>query len=166
MTLPLLEVRITLPLRPLAKRRGPGLFPNENHVVLRCSGVKRILLIEDNEDNRELVCAILEEVFEIESCADAHQALNLLEDLKKPLPDVLLVDISLPGIDGVQFLLRVRSGARLASIPAIALTAHAMKDDEARFISSGFDGYFSKPIVDDALLIRTINHVIDSRAKN
>ncbi len=127
--------------------------------------MKRILLVEDNEDNRELVCAMLEGLFDIESCADAHEALAVLENPGKPLPDALLVDISLPGIDGIQFLLRLRSGPRLANIPAIALTAHAMKDDEARFIGSGFDGYFSKPIVDDALLIRAINNVMESRGK-
>jgi len=127
--------------------------------------MKKILLVEDNEDNRELVCALIGDAFDVESCTDAVEALALLDNPQTHLPDLMLVDISLPGMDGIQFLFRIRSDPRLAGIPAIALTAHAMKDDRERFIGSGFDGYFSKPIVDEMLLIETINTVIESRGR-
>ncbi|ABK17889.1 response regulator [Syntrophobacter fumaroxidans] len=127
--------------------------------------MKKILLVEDNEDNRELVCALIGDAFDVESCTDAVEALALLDNPQTHLPDLMLVDISLPGMDGIQFLFRIRSDPRLAGIPAIALTAHAMKDDKERFIGSGFDGYFSKPIVDEMLLIETINTVIESRGR-
>ncbi len=119
--------------------------------------MKRILLVEDNEDNRDLVCALLEDQYLVEECKDAGEALQRLRNgHAEAQPDLLLLDISLPNMDGVELLQRIREDSQLARIPAVALTAHAMKDDGDRFRAAGFEGYVSKPIVDEELLFETI----------
>lgn len=122
--------------------------------------MRSILLVEDNKDNRDLVCALLEDEYNVESCADAHEALARLSDAGRALPEVLLLDISLPGMDGIELLQRLRSNPHLRHIPAIALTAHAMKDDESRLISMGFDAYLSKPIVDETRLAQAVDALL------
>ena len=122
--------------------------------------MKRILVVEDNADNRDLVCALLEDHYIVGSCSNAMEALDHLQRHKDSQPDLLLLDISLPGMDGIELLQRIRSVSHLKQIPAIALTAHAMKDDWQRFISQGFDGYVSKPIVDDNLLFEAVANLI------
>ncbi len=119
-----------------------------------------ILLVEDNRDNRDLVCALLEDFYAVESCADAHEALARLNAAGRELPKVLLLDISLPGMDGIELLQRLRSDPRLCHIPAIALTAHAMKDDESRLRSMGFEAYLSKPIVDETRLVQAVDALL------
>lgn len=118
--------------------------------------MKKILLVEDNPDNRDLVCAFLEFDYEITSFPSGQEALDYLVGPDLEAPDVLLLDIALPGIDGVELLRRIRALESLPRIPAIALTAHAMKGDEQRFIAAGFDAYVAKPIVDDQALTEAI----------
>lgn len=119
--------------------------------------MKKILLVEDNEDNRDLVCALLEDHYLVEECKDAAEALHHLQNGHADgHPDLLLLDISLPGMDGVELLHQIRKNSLLARIPAVALTAHAMKDDRDRFMAEGFDGYVTKPIVNEDLLFDTI----------
>jgi len=122
--------------------------------------VKKILLVEDNEDNRELVCALLDDQYVVEDCKDAREALDRLQSPNGTQPDLLLLDISLPGMDGVQLLHRIRGDSQLAHIPAVALTAHAMKDDGDRFMAEGFEGYVTKPIVNEELLFEAIAQLI------
>ena len=71
-------------------------------------------------------------------------------------PDLVLLDISLRGMDGLEVLQHIRAHARLPKLPVIALTAHAMAGDRERFLAAGFDGYLTKPIIDDEALLRTI----------
>jgi CheY-like chemotaxis protein len=112
-----------------------------------------IALVEDNPDNRLLVQAILDDRYEV---VEYESGIAALEGLKGFVPDVVLLDISLPEMDGTEVLRRMRSDPRLAAVPAIALTAHAMAGDRERFLSEGFDDYLTKPIMDDALLIEAI----------
>lgn len=121
--------------------------------------MKKLVLVEDNPDNRDLVCAFLEGDYEITSFPSGQEALEHFADTQVEIPDVLLLDIALPGIDGVELLRRVRVIEHLGRIPAIALTAHAMKGDEQRFMAAGFDGYVPKPIVDDTALVEAIESV-------
>jgi len=120
-----------------------------------------IALVEDNPDNRLLVQAILDdryEVVEYESGAEA------LEGVQASVPDLMLLDISLPEMDGTEVLRRMKEDPRLASIPVIALTAHAMAGDRERFLGEGFDDYVTKPIIDDTVLIEAIERGLAASA--
>ncbi|MGB0721939.1 MAG: response regulator [Gammaproteobacteria bacterium] len=121
--------------------------------------MKKIVLVEDNPDNRDLVCAFLEDRYEITSFASGAEALDYLGGAEVTVPDILLLDIALPGIDGVELLRRIRAMQQLGRIPAVALTAHAMKGDEQRFRAAGFDAYVPKPIVDDQELSGVIERL-------
>ena len=121
----------------------------------------RIAVVEDNPDNRLLVRAILEELYEVEEYANGPDA---LAGLATSRPDLVLLDISLPGMDGVEVLRRVRADARLAALPVVALTAHAMAGDREKFLAAGFDEYVTKPIVDEDVLLDTIALRLTRRA--
>jgi two-component system cell cycle response regulator DivK len=112
-----------------------------------------ILLVEDNEKNMKLLRDVLTakgyRVVEATSGEDAV-ARALADE-----PQLVLMDVQLPGIDGVEALRRVRADARTARIPVVALTAQAMDGDRERFLAAGFDGYLSKP-VDIVELLATV----------
>ena len=118
--------------------------------------VKRIALVEDNEDNRLLLQALLEDDYELFEFEDGPSALAGLGEL---LPDIVLLDISLPGMDGTEVLRQLRAESATASLPIVALTAHAMAGDRERFEALGFDAYVTKPIVDEAVLIDVIERL-------
>jgi CheY-like chemotaxis protein len=112
-----------------------------------------IALVEDNPDNRMLVEAILDGAYEI---VEYESGIAALEGLRDLVPDLILMDISLPEMDGSEVLRRLRQDERFGSVPVVALTAHAMAGDRERFLSQGFDDYVTKPIVDDSLLLGAI----------
>lgn len=120
----------------------------------------RIALVEDNPDNRLLVQAILEEHFEI---VEFENGTSALEGFREDVPDLVLLDISLPGMDGTEVFRRMREDPRLADVPVVALTAHAMAGDRERFLELGFDAYLTKPIVDEEELVGTIRTHLGSR---
>lgn len=122
--------------------------------------MKCIAVIEDNPDNRLLLEAMLEGCFNIVQYESGPSA---LAGLPSSGADLVLLDISLPGMDGVEVLQRMRAEPSLAHLPAIALTAHAMAGDRERFLAHGFDDYISKPILDDQLLIATIQDLIEKK---
>ncbi|MGM0563863.1 MAG: response regulator [Pseudomonadota bacterium] len=121
----------------------------------------RLLLVEDNADNRDLMEAMLGEHFDLSLAADGREALERIE--QGPRFDLFLFDISLPEMDGVELLKKIRQLSDYRSVPAIALTSHAMKGDRERFIDKGFDDYISKPILDEADVIKVIHAQLDSR---
>lgn len=124
--------------------------------------MRTIAIVEDNEDNRLLLKGILEDFFrliEFENGADALAA------LPAESVDLVLLDISLPEMDGVEVLGKIRAIPALRQIPAIALTAHAMAGDRARFLNAGFDDYVSKPIVDETVLLSAIQKCL-AQSKN
>ncbi len=105
---------------------------------------KRILYIEDNFQNKRLVSKILTaKGYEV---LEADDGLTGVELAGKEMPDLILMDISLPGIDGVEATQRIKAYERTAVIPVIALTANAMRGDRERFIAAGCDDYLPKPI--------------------
>lgn len=118
--------------------------------------MKRIALVEDNPDNRLLMEAILDG-FDLDQYESGPAALAGMA-LKRP--DLVLLDISLPGMDGIEVLARMHADAALKDIPAIALTAHAMAGDRERFLAAGFSSYVTKPIVDEGLLFKAIEACI------
>ena len=119
--------------------------------------MKKIAVVEDNPDNRLLVQVILESLYEITEYEDGFKA---LEGLAKQKPDLVLLDVSLPGMDGSEVLQRIRADAGLRDLPVIALTAHAMAGDREKYLSGGFDDYVTKPIVDESLLLDAIQKLL------
>lgn len=120
--------------------------------------MRTIGLVEDNPDNRLLVCAILEDLYDITEYETGHEA---LEGLKANKPDLVLLDISLPGMDGPEVLHHIRSDESLKDLPVIALTAHAMAGDREKYLAMGFDDYLTKPIVDEDVLFKAIKGLLD-----
>ena len=105
---------------------------------------RQILVVEDNERNMKLFCDILQASG---FCTlEATTGERAVEVALEHGPDLVLMDIQLPGIDGVEALGRLRADARFRSVPVLALTAQAMEGDRERFLSAGFDGYLSKPV--------------------
>lgn len=117
----------------------------------------RIALVEDNADNRLLVHAILEDMYEIDDYESGSEALAGLQ--ARP-PSLVLLDISLPAMDGTEVLKRLRADSRLSTIPVVALTAHAMAGDRERFLGMGFDAYVTKPIIDESVLLAEIDRLL------
>ena len=105
---------------------------------------KKILVVEDNQDSRELVVKVLKNKgYQMIEAADGEEA---LEKAMAEKPSLILMDISIPKLDGYEVTKRLKSQEEFREIPIVALTAHAMKGDREKFISVGFEGYISKPI--------------------
>ncbi|GEM_PF-549807 len=121
--------------------------------------MKRIAIVEDNRDNRLLLRAIIDDRYELVEYATGRVALDAI---RSDPPDLILLDISLPEMDGTEVLRRLRSDSTLARIPAIALTAHAMRGVRERLLAEGFDAYVVKPIVDEEALLETIARLLDT----
>jgi CheY-like chemotaxis protein len=111
--------------------------------------MKKILIIEDVEVNRDLIVQILEETYEIVEAADGRQGLRVAEAER---PDLILMDISLPQMDGWELASRIRQTEAIRNVPIIAVTAHAMAGDEQRVLKAGCNDYLPKPIDEDRLL--------------
>lgn len=104
----------------------------------------KILVAEDNPANRELIREILEgHGYEV---LEAVNGLEALEQIEEKIPDLVLMDIQMPLIDGFETVSKLRKDPRFAKLPVIALTAYAMSGDEEKALMAGFDGYLSKPM--------------------
>ncbi len=105
---------------------------------------RKILVVEDNQDSRELVVKVLKNKgYQMIEAADGEEA---LEKAVAEKPDLILLDISIPKIDGYEVAKKLKSDEELKDIPIVALTAHAMKGDREKVIVAGFEGYISKPV--------------------
>ncbi|HSA82968.1 MAG TPA: response regulator [Geminicoccaceae bacterium] len=113
--------------------------------------MSKILIVEDVEYNRDLLVQLLEEDYEIVTAADGGAG---IEAAARHRPDVILMDLSLPGIDGWEATRRLKTLPETAAIPVIALTAHAMQGDEERARACGCDDYLTKPIDEDQLFAK------------
>jgi two-component system cell cycle response regulator DivK len=105
---------------------------------------EQILVVEDNEKNMKLFRDVLRATgyYTLEATTGARAVELAIERL----PDLVLMDIRLPDIDGVEALGRLRADERTVGIPVLAVTAQAMEGDRERFLARGFDGYLSKPV--------------------
>jgi len=117
----------------------------------------RIAVVEDNADNRLLVRAMLEDLYDISEYGTGAEA---LADIHAAAPSLILLDISLPGMDGYAVLNAIRGDSRFAKLPVIALTAHAMTGDRDKILAAGFDDYVAKPIDDETVLLRSIERLL------
>lgn len=119
--------------------------------------MKKIAVVEDNPDNRLLVQVILEPLYEV---VEYETGVAALEGLPREKPDLVLLDISLPELDGSEVLRRIRADGRLCNLPVIALTAHAMSGDREKYLGAGFNDYVTKPIVDENDLLAAIQRLL------
>jgi CheY-like chemotaxis protein len=117
---------------------------------------ERILIVEDNEKNMKLFRDVLEATgYDTIEATTGEEAVELA---LSNTPALVLMDVQLPGIDGVEALARLRSDERTESVPVVALTAQAMYGDRERFLGVGFDGYLSKPVNVSELLVAVEEH--------
>lgn len=122
----------------------------------------RVWVVEDNDANFELVEFLLGEAgWSVERARDGREFASLLG---RPVPDLVLLDMHLPDVSGLDLIGRLRDVPRLTRVPVLALTAHAMRGDRERFLEAGCDGYISKPI-DTATFVVSLERMLgtDSR---
>lgn len=104
----------------------------------------RVLLVEDNPDNFELVRFLLERSHY--QVLGAHTGQAAIDLARQELPDLIVMDLSIPGVDGWTAGRELKADPKTAAIPLVALTAHTLPGDRKRALESGFDGFISKPI--------------------
>jgi CheY-like chemotaxis protein len=118
----------------------------------------KVAVVEDNPDNRMLVQALLEDRYDL---TEYETGVEAVEGLPHAIPDVVLLDISLPEMDGTEVLVWMRGQEALRHLPVIALTAHAMAGDREKYLSLGFNDYVTKPIIDEDVLIDAIERCLN-----
>jgi CheY-like chemotaxis protein len=117
----------------------------------------QILVIEDNEQNLYLVRFILEKNgYEVSAAMDGQTGIDMAAHLK---PDLILLDIQLPVMDGYAVAQNLRANPELANIPIVAVTSHAMVGDRDKAIGSGCNGYIEKPINPDTFMVEVELHL-------
>jgi two-component system cell cycle response regulator DivK len=120
---------------------------------------KRILIIEDQEDNRAIMRDLLNSVgFELIEAVDGEEGVRIAEREK---PDLILMDIQLPLIDGYEATRRIKANTALKLVPIIAVTSYALSGDEAKARAAGCDGYVTKPFSPRQLLAKIREHLAD-----
>ncbi len=113
-----------------------------------------VLLVEDNAINREVATELLQSLgLQVRTANDGRQAIEAVQARK---PELILMDVQMPEMDGIEATGRIKGSAELKSIPIVALTAHAMAHDRERFLNAGMDDYLSKPI-EESELLRVLN---------
>ncbi|MGB0133899.1 response regulator [Dokdonella sp.] len=121
-----------------------------------------ILIVDDNPVNLKLARSVLEiEGHKVDAAIDAESA---LEYLHETIPDLILMDIALPGMDGLSLTRKLKADPRWRTIPVIALTAFAMLSDEKRALDAGCDGYMTKPIDTRQLPLTVLSHLVGNGA--
>lgn len=114
--------------------------------------MKKILVVEDVDFNRDLFVQLLEDDYEVIEAVNGQEGVELAE---RERPDLILMDLSLPVMDGWEATRQLKANDNLRSIPVIALTAHAMKGDEEKALAAGCDDYLVKPLDEDELIAKT-----------
>ena len=123
---------------------------------------QQVLVVEDNERNMKLFRDVLQASgYRTLEATTGERAVELVLEHR---PDLVLMDIQLPDIDGIEALDRLRADERTASVPVLALTAQAMDGDRERFLAAGFDGYLSKP-VDIADFVATVKRYCEDSGR-
>ncbi|MEA2099425.1 MAG: response regulator, partial [Campylobacterota bacterium] len=128
-----------------------------NDISVQRIQMYKILVVEDNADNLAVLEAFLEDDYTLVNAEDGKVGLEMAI-LERP--DLILMDISLPEMDGTEVLAEIRRIEGIKNTPTIALTAHAMVGDKEKYLALGFEAYVSKPILDDEELIELIESLI------
>jgi len=126
------------------------------HRVRKIEGKPNVLVVEDNPDNMITVKALLSESYTVIEAIDGYKAIELCA---KYTPDLVLMDIALPGIDGIEAFKIIRKDVKLQHIPVIALTASAMDTERETILAHGFDAYISKPI-EEKVFFKIVNYTL------
>jgi len=124
--------------------------------------MNKILIAEDNAVNRELLRELLEmRGYAVVEACNGEEALRMIDETQ---PDLVLLDIGMPVLDGFAVARKIRENPRLGSLPVVAVTAYAMQGDREKILNSQFDGYLSKPVNSrflteelDRLLVKQVN---------
>lgn len=119
--------------------------------------MKKILIVEDVELNRDLLVQLLEDRYQLVEAENGPRGLELARSER---PDLILLDISLPGMDGYEVVRQLRADPNLGRIPLIAVTAHAMAGDQELVFARGFDDYVAKPIDEEELWAKVEKHLV------
>ncbi len=123
---------------------------------------ERILVVDDNPTNAKLARLVLQaEGYDVRTAPDAERALSLLDEYD---PRLVLMDIQLPGMNGLELTRRIKAAERFLHLPILALTAYAMAEDEARALAAGCDGFLSKP-VDTTTLPKAVAALLAGRSR-
>ena len=116
-----------------------------------------VLIAEDNDLNRELLRELLQaHGYDVREAVNGRQAIDLM---RKSRPDVALLDLNMPVLDGFATLKQIRQDPSLFSLPVMAVTASAMRGDREKALEAGFDSYLSKPI-DSSILYRELDRIL------
>lgn len=118
--------------------------------------MKKILVVEDVDFNRDLVVQLLEDQYQVIEAVNGQEGVSIAE---KEKPDLILMDLSLPVMDGWEATRILKADPELQFIPVIALTAHAMKGDQKKALAAGCDDYLAKPLDEDELLSKIERHL-------
>jgi two-component system, cell cycle response regulator DivK len=123
--------------------------------------MSKILLVEDNEMNRDMLSRrLIRKGYEVVMAFDGEQAVEMAASQN---PDLILMDMSLPGLDGWEATRQIKAAVATRTIPVIALTAHAMSDDREKALDAGCDDYDTKPI-DFPRLLEKMSAALDRRS--
>jgi len=119
--------------------------------------MRKIAIIEDTQDNRDFLYYLLRDEFIAIRFDGGEEA---LQGFASDVPDLIVLDIRLTGMDGLEVLKRIRQDQELKHIPVVALTANAMLGDREKYLNAGFDEYVSKPIVDVNEFVSSLRRLI------
>jgi two-component system cell cycle response regulator DivK len=123
--------------------------------------MERVLIVDDNRASRDLIRAILKTVrCDIIEATNGREALNLMQQQR---PDLVLLDVDMPGLDGLAVVKHIREDTSLADLPVVAVTAFAMEGDREKAMAAGFTAYLTKP-VRAALLRQQVQELLGARA--
>ncbi len=118
--------------------------------------MKKVLVVEDVDFNRELIVQLLEDKYHVIEAVNGQEGVELAE---RERPELILMDLSLPVMDGWEATRRLKANDDLRSIPVIALTAHAMVGDKEKALAAGCDDYLVKPLDEDELMARIAKYL-------
>ena len=123
--------------------------------------MEKVLVVDDNRASRDLIRAILKPVrCNVIEASQGQQALDLIQQER---PDLVLLDVDMPGLDGITVVKRIRQNTSLAGLPVVAVTAFAMESDRERCMAAGFTAYLTKP-VRAAILRQQVQQLLDARS--
>jgi len=122
----------------------------------RIASMKKVLVVEDVDFNRELIVQLLEDKYQVIEAVNGQEGVELAE---RERPELILMDLSLPVMDGWEATRRLKASDDLRSIPVIALTARAMKGDKEKALAAGCDDYLVKPLDEDELMARIAKYL-------